>query len=385
MGEVRDDDQAISFSHTGDSYLLGYGSDFFGIWDRDQPEGPVERFPRTDEGWAQAWWRYIAIEPRYAEVRAQAGVPTQASGAPIPSPSVEDQRPGRSGWRSAAAWTGTIFGFVLLVLPGFLALRSLRRWQRGEIRRPLLPWSLSIVCLAVMGSCEGSFAFVIQQCVVDHPFDLQANACHEADGNDLDPTYVGSPSSGDITFGHSLDPGGPLPVKDLPAESLRYEGGNYQVVSRRPNRGAWGAVEVPEGPFEGMLVVAEAVVVGPPAAVGVLCFGSDSDEFYAFVFAPATRYYAIMAFEGDRGHVLAERRLYPEFSISNFGSFELQGDCFVNPDGSSTARLSLSGFTVLEYVDRTARYPSFRGGGVIVGGPGPRAEAEFSRVVISHR
>jgi hypothetical protein len=57
-----------TYTHTGTRYLLGYGADFFGIWDRNAPEQPVERFPRTDDGWAQAWRRYTQIETNYAEV-----------------------------------------------------------------------------------------------------------------------------------------------------------------------------------------------------------------------------------------------------------------------------------------------------------------------------
>src|SRR5438874_2445887 len=52
------DTGVVQFSHTGQRYLLGFGSDFFGIWDRAAPGPPVERFPRTDAGWSQAWTRY---------------------------------------------------------------------------------------------------------------------------------------------------------------------------------------------------------------------------------------------------------------------------------------------------------------------------------------
>src|SRR5947208_154661 len=41
---------ALQFSHSGVRYLLGYGTDFFGIWDRNAPGGPAQRFPRTDMG-----------------------------------------------------------------------------------------------------------------------------------------------------------------------------------------------------------------------------------------------------------------------------------------------------------------------------------------------
>jgi hypothetical protein len=63
------DTTPIKYTHSGQRYLLGYGRTFFGIWDRQSPQAPVERFPRTDDGWAQAWRRYTQIEQHYAEVQ----------------------------------------------------------------------------------------------------------------------------------------------------------------------------------------------------------------------------------------------------------------------------------------------------------------------------
>ncbi|HXF37864.1 MAG TPA: hypothetical protein VNO17_11910 [Actinomycetota bacterium] len=66
------------YTHTGSRYVLGYLPDAFAIWDRASPEAPVERFPRTDEGWAEAWRRYTTIEPTFAEV-GRAGPPAEAA------------------------------------------------------------------------------------------------------------------------------------------------------------------------------------------------------------------------------------------------------------------------------------------------------------------
>lgn len=65
-------DAATVYTHSGHRYVLGYGADFFGIWDRQAPAGAVERFARTDDGWQQAWQRYAALEPGNVEV-ARAG------------------------------------------------------------------------------------------------------------------------------------------------------------------------------------------------------------------------------------------------------------------------------------------------------------------------
>src|SRR6185503_18677275 len=59
---------AQRFSHSGQRHVLGYGEGFFGIWDRSVVGGPVLSFPRTDEGWHQAWHRFLAMEPQAVEV-----------------------------------------------------------------------------------------------------------------------------------------------------------------------------------------------------------------------------------------------------------------------------------------------------------------------------
>ncbi len=64
------DSAVVQYTHTGTRYLLGYGRTFFGIWDRQNPDTPVERFPRTDDGWGQAWRRYTQIENNFSEVGA---------------------------------------------------------------------------------------------------------------------------------------------------------------------------------------------------------------------------------------------------------------------------------------------------------------------------
>ena len=79
---ARPGEGAIRFSHSGYRYLLGYGTDFFGIWDREQPGGPILRFPRTDEGWDTAWYEYFSREKHNVEVVAagMAYKPTRVRG-----------------------------------------------------------------------------------------------------------------------------------------------------------------------------------------------------------------------------------------------------------------------------------------------------------------
>jgi hypothetical protein len=76
-----DDNDVLQYTHSGTRYLLGYGLTFFGIWDRQAPATPVEKFARDDAGWAAAWRRYTAIETHYAEVGlgGQSGAGTPGS------------------------------------------------------------------------------------------------------------------------------------------------------------------------------------------------------------------------------------------------------------------------------------------------------------------
>lgn len=61
--------EKVEFTHTGERYVLGYTRDHFAIWDRQAPAEPIERFPRTDDGWRQAWQRFVTIEKNWMDLR----------------------------------------------------------------------------------------------------------------------------------------------------------------------------------------------------------------------------------------------------------------------------------------------------------------------------
>jgi hypothetical protein len=75
----RPDDEALQYTHSGRRYLLGYGRDFFGIWERAESSSPVWRYPRTDEGWRAAWLAFVAAEPDHVEVGLMGGTPARVS------------------------------------------------------------------------------------------------------------------------------------------------------------------------------------------------------------------------------------------------------------------------------------------------------------------
>jgi hypothetical protein len=77
-------DRPLHLSHSGERYLLGYARDFFGIWERTDLERPVRRFPRTDEGWREAWAAYAAMEPSPTAVGLSTVPLAPAPRAPTP-------------------------------------------------------------------------------------------------------------------------------------------------------------------------------------------------------------------------------------------------------------------------------------------------------------
>lgn len=95
---------ALRFSHSGYRYILGYGEDYFGIWDRQLPGPATARFPRSDEGWAEAWNRFSALEPRAM------AVPETGSPAPHTAGPAGPYRP----QQARARW---LAGLLVLLVP----------------------------------------------------------------------------------------------------------------------------------------------------------------------------------------------------------------------------------------------------------------------------
>jgi hypothetical protein len=92
-------DPSVRYTHSGYRYVLGYGGDFFGIWDRQAPSLPSERFPRTDDGWRQAWTRFAALEPNHV------AVPSGGASAPATTPAPAAAAPAGAGDDAALQYT----------------------------------------------------------------------------------------------------------------------------------------------------------------------------------------------------------------------------------------------------------------------------------------
>jgi hypothetical protein len=117
-GQAMPGQGALRFTHSGERFVLGFGETFFGIWDRAAPGGPAYSFPRTDDGWQEAWQRFSGLEPRAVEVRPAMGGPSGGSTG------------GYGGSESPGGWAGPEAPSVTAVgdMPAFRSGRVLARW-----------------------------------------------------------------------------------------------------------------------------------------------------------------------------------------------------------------------------------------------------------------
>ena len=105
---------ALRFSHSGETYILGYGADFFGVWDRNQPGGPILQFPRTDQGWNEAWNRFSGMERRFVEV-PHVGTPPDVR---VSSASAFKPLRTVGGWLVALLAAAAVLSAITMVLRG---------------------------------------------------------------------------------------------------------------------------------------------------------------------------------------------------------------------------------------------------------------------------
>jgi uncharacterized RDD family membrane protein YckC len=164
---------AVAFAYTGERYLLGYGADFFGIWERPGRGGPERTFPRSDEGWAAAWLAYRSLEPNAARV-ASAVAPKGIAGEPLEDPSLA---PGESSMVLATPGSRLLARVVDGLLLGAVVLALLAATGRyptdtsADALSAALPgvwWLLGlsaayeVTLVAVRGQTLGKMAFHIR-------------------------------------------------------------------------------------------------------------------------------------------------------------------------------------------------------------------------------
>ena len=112
--DPRPEDEPLQYTHSGRRYLLGYGRDFFGIWDRENPAIPVSRYPRTDDGWRAAWLAFSSDEPAHTEVGLMTSrITATASAYARPSaPPMPQQRQISGVWWLLPIFMGWLGGLI---------------------------------------------------------------------------------------------------------------------------------------------------------------------------------------------------------------------------------------------------------------------------------
>jgi hypothetical protein len=64
-------DRPLGVIHSGGRYLIGFGPDFYGIWDAATEGSAVEQFPATRQGRVEAWNQYVSLEPAAQKIPAE--------------------------------------------------------------------------------------------------------------------------------------------------------------------------------------------------------------------------------------------------------------------------------------------------------------------------
>jgi hypothetical protein len=119
-------ESSVHYTHSGFRYVLGYGADSFGIWDRQSPGAPAETFPRTDEGWRTAWIRFVGLEPNHVPVG-----PTGAN-AVTPTPATARSLGPEAGDTQVLQYTHSGTTYLLGYGRTFFGI-----WQRSDPSRPI--------------------------------------------------------------------------------------------------------------------------------------------------------------------------------------------------------------------------------------------------------
>jgi hypothetical protein len=129
----------VTFSHTGQRYLLGYTATQYGVYDRNAPGStPLQYFPRTNEGWAAAWQYYSSIEPGSAPVVSGPPAPPPY-GAPAYGAPGYGAPPRTNGFAVAALVLGILWiywiGSLLALIFGIVSLGQIRKSEGRQTGR----------------------------------------------------------------------------------------------------------------------------------------------------------------------------------------------------------------------------------------------------------
>jgi hypothetical protein len=155
----------------GQRYGLGAGAGFFGIWDLQAPGAPVHRFPRTEEGWRDAWETFFKLEPAARPVGAGAawGSASQGRTGLDPMGTVAQGTNGPAiaslvlGILGAVLWF-PIIGLVLGISAIVFAYLGFKRAERTGVGRGL---AIAGLVLGIIATLAGVMLVAVFSEVVD--------------------------------------------------------------------------------------------------------------------------------------------------------------------------------------------------------------------------
>ncbi len=152
--------EGVTISHRGNTYAIGSGRGFYGIWLTAAPQAqPIGTWPQTPQGWQDAWHRFTAIEAPDAIV----AVGPQDAHSRARRPRDGSQAAGAAGVARTVAPALIAIGVALGIaglFPGYLGGASLAQ-QADELVPHLIylaAWTASAVLLLMPGSRQSGSA-----------------------------------------------------------------------------------------------------------------------------------------------------------------------------------------------------------------------------------
>jgi hypothetical protein len=142
-----------TYTHSGGRFVLGFDETQYAIWDRQQPGGPANTFPRTDAGWQDAWRTFSSLEPQALAVGGSAAAaPWGVAASATPS------APKTNSMAVASLVTAILFIPIVPIVLGHVSKREIERSQGAQDGRGLaiagivMGWiTLGLLILAIIG------------------------------------------------------------------------------------------------------------------------------------------------------------------------------------------------------------------------------------------
>jgi hypothetical protein len=110
--QTRVGDERLGVIHSGGRYTLGFGRDYYGIWEQGAPDGPAQRFPASEQGREAAWQHYTELEPSAEQARL--------ADRPVDEYLTEGPR----GWTRRRVITASTLGVILILIVALVQLNK---------------------------------------------------------------------------------------------------------------------------------------------------------------------------------------------------------------------------------------------------------------------